>query len=121
MEKIDIYKLLDCEPGVLAGRITILSKSYDSQVVGNLRAVIENSRSPYKHLFSNVADDQLFKSVLIALLYSSADPLMTQTAYFKEHIVMLKSVCDEVGVPYDFLVPVSEMEDALLGACGDAL
>ncbi|MCX2522739.1 hypothetical protein [Larsenimonas rhizosphaerae] len=121
MEKADIYKMLDRESDELASWVVSSGEARSRKELQSLKTVVGSSQSPYKHVFSNIPERDFGKSILISMLYSSADPLTAQTSFFKEFYKFLESVCDKAGLPYKVIVPLVDVENELLAAYGEVL
>lgn len=114
MKKDDLYSLHNQDVAFVINYVNELEEKKISERSRNIRNVLKSSNSSNRHLLLSLPDSELSKSVFMALLYTSADPLMAQTIFFKNFVDFLKEVCEGVGVDAQYLVPVNDVEENLI-------
>lgn len=114
MNKNDLYNLHDQDVEFVVSFVNELEMKKDKEKLNGIRCVLKSSNSSNRYLLLSLSDDKLFKSVFMALLFTSADPLMAQTIFFKRFVEFLKEVCEGVDVDAHCLVPINDVEEELI-------
>ncbi|TFH88467.1 hypothetical protein EQG41_01105 [Billgrantia azerbaijanica] len=101
-------------PSKASREISAAASRFSEASIEDLRQIISLSSVSYKALFSDLPDQVFIMALLVAMTYTSKDPLSRSPELMLNHDVNVKAICDELGLSYDYAIPISILEEAVL-------
>jgi hypothetical protein len=116
MHSLDFSNAMRLEPEEIANFIMTTTNNLSSTEKENFINLVNSLEYSSKSIFISTPSSKKIPSIIVSLLFCTANPYTARTILMDMHINLLKKVCDIIDVSYDFLVPISTIEMKLIEA-----